>query len=123
MTLVADFYVVLFDAIRKNPGIGHGREGFYFVVNGEHTLYELGKAVSQALVDLGKGKSAEPTTFTKVELDTLFGPVVSTVLVCFKLYCSSCDPAGPACAVDLWLECALRRQPIEVDWMEASQDD
>ncbi|PPQ95716.1 hypothetical protein CVT26_008359 [Gymnopilus dilepis] len=68
---VAELYVVLFNAIRKgdNHACGHGREGFYFGENGEHTLYEVGKAIGDAMVQLGLSNNAEPTTFTKEEID------------------------------------------------------
>jgi len=71
---VADLYLVLYDSIKTNPqGTGHGREGFYFGENGEHSLYDIGKAISEALVAIGRGKSAEPTTFTQDEIDKYFG--------------------------------------------------
>ncbi|KAF8066913.1 hypothetical protein FPV67DRAFT_1215028 [Lyophyllum atratum] len=70
---VADLYLVLYDSIKTNPATGHGREGFYFGENGEHNLYDVGKAVSEALVAIGKGKSAEPTTFTQEEINKYFG--------------------------------------------------
>ncbi|KAF8907377.1 NAD-binding protein [Gymnopilus junonius] len=68
---VAELYVVLFNAIRagNNPAIGHGRDGFYFGENGEHTLYEVGKAISVALVQLGLSEYSEPSTFTKEEIN------------------------------------------------------
>ncbi|KAF9474242.1 NAD(P)-binding protein [Pholiota conissans] len=69
---VADLYIVLFDAIQKNPATGHGREGYYFGESGEHTLYEVGKAIGEAMVALGKSDNAEPTTFTKEEIDKYF---------------------------------------------------
>ncbi|KAI0920646.1 hypothetical protein AcV5_010330 [Taiwanofungus camphoratus] len=71
---VADLYVVLFDAVTKDPeGVGHGRAGFYFGENGEHTWYDIGKAIAQTLVELGVSKSAEPTAFTTEELIKYFG--------------------------------------------------
>ncbi|KAG6820934.1 hypothetical protein H0H93_009170 [Arthromyces matolae] len=70
---VADLYLILYDSIKTNPQTGHGREGFYFGENGEHTLYQVGKAVSEELVATGKGKSPEPTTFTQEEIDKYFG--------------------------------------------------
>lgn len=66
---VADLYIVLYDSIITNPATGHGREGIYFGVNGEHTLYDVGKAIGEALVAIGKTDNPEPTTFTKEELD------------------------------------------------------
>lgn len=71
--LVADLYLILYDTILTNPNIGHGREGFYFGENGEHRLYDVGKAISQALFDLGRSKSAELATFTKEEVVKYFG--------------------------------------------------
>ncbi|EJD06861.1 NAD-binding protein [Fomitiporia mediterranea MF3/22] len=71
---VADLYIVLFDKIRTDVNsVPHGREGFYFGASGEHDLYDVGKAIAQALVELGLGKSSEPTTFTKEEIDKYFG--------------------------------------------------
>ena len=67
---MADLYIVLYDSIVTNPATtGHGREGFYFGVNGEHTLYDVGKAIGEALVAIGKIDNPEPTTLTKEELD------------------------------------------------------
>jgi len=70
---VADLYVLIFSKLLEGTPIGHGREGYYFGENGEHTLYDVAKAIGQAMVELGKAKSAEPTTFTKEELDKYFG--------------------------------------------------
>ncbi|KAF8066914.1 NAD(P)-binding protein [Lyophyllum atratum] len=69
---VADLFPILYDCIKTNPATAHGRDGFYFGENGEHTLYEVGKAMSEYLVAIGKGKSGEPTTFTQQELDKYF---------------------------------------------------
>jgi hypothetical protein len=64
---VADLYIVLFDSIMTNPATGHGREGYYFGENGEYTHYEASKAVAEALVARGMGKTQEPTSFTEEE--------------------------------------------------------
>ena len=65
----AELFITLFDTIRTNPdAAGHGWEGYYNGENGEYTWYELGKAVGQALVELGVASSAEPTTFAQEEL-------------------------------------------------------
>lgn len=69
---VADLYIVLYDSIVANPATGHGREGIYFGVSGEHTLYEIGRAIGEALVAIGKTDNPEPTTFTKEEIDKYF---------------------------------------------------
>ncbi|RDB25574.1 Uncharacterized protein C2A9.02 [Hypsizygus marmoreus] len=72
---VADLYVVLYDAIISNPATGHGREGIYFAENGEISLYDVGVAISKVLVELGRGKSAEPTPFTEEEVDKYFAGI------------------------------------------------
>jgi hypothetical protein len=70
---VADLYIVLFDRIRANPeGTPHGREGFFFGANGEHTLYDVGKKIAEALLELGVGQSPEPTSFTEEEVERYF---------------------------------------------------
>lgn len=70
---VANLYSDLYDSILSNPATGHGREGFYFGANGEHKLYDVSKAIAQALVDAGRGKDTEPTTFTPEEINKYFG--------------------------------------------------
>ncbi|KAF7325704.1 hypothetical protein MKEN_00420600 [Mycena kentingensis (nom. inval.)] len=70
---LADLYSLLWDGIAANPNLGHGREGYFFGESGEHSLYQVGKAIGEAMVALGKAQSAEPTTFTQPELDKYFG--------------------------------------------------
>jgi len=70
---LADFYQILLDTILSDPNLAHGREGYYFAENGEYKLYDVAKAYSQALYDLGKGKSPEPTSFTAEEAQKYFG--------------------------------------------------
>ncbi|PCH34191.1 NAD(P)-binding protein [Wolfiporia cocos MD-104 SS10] len=66
---VAELYVTVFNAALNNSeGTGHGWGGFYFGENGEHTWYDISKAVSVAMVELDIGGTDEPTTFTKEEL-------------------------------------------------------
>ncbi|TFK72944.1 NAD(P)-binding protein [Pluteus cervinus] len=72
---VADLYFTIFNSIlsegsSKQPG--HGRSGFYFAENGEYTMYDLAKAVSSVLYQLGKGKDPKPTTFTEAEMEKYF---------------------------------------------------
>ncbi|KAF9496795.1 NAD(P)-binding protein [Pleurotus eryngii] len=70
----ADFFIILLDtALDKPDALGHGADGYYFGESGEHSLYDVGKAVAEALVDLGIGQSREPATFTKDEVDKYFG--------------------------------------------------
>jgi len=69
----AELYQVVLDAALTNPNTPHGREGYYFGASDEYRLYDLAKAYSQALYDLGKGKSPEPTPFTAEEAQKYFG--------------------------------------------------
>lgn len=66
---IADLYLTLLDAILEGRHPGHGREGFYFGENGEHTLYDVSKRISEILVDRGLGRHAEPFPFTEEEAD------------------------------------------------------
>ena len=69
-------YQVILDAALSDANTPHGREGFYFGASGEHSLYDLAKAYSQALYDLGKGKSPDPTPFTAEEAQKYFGVII-----------------------------------------------
>jgi hypothetical protein len=87
MLIVAELYIQLYDAILadNNPALGHGREGFYFGANGENFLYDLGKAISEALMKLGRANSPEVTSFTKEEADKYFGGVHFFFFCSFRL--------------------------------------
>lgn len=86
---VADLYIVLFDRIRADPeGTPNGREGYYFGASGEHNLYDVCKKIAEVLVQKGKGKSPEPTTFTQADLDKYFGR--GEILIYYVSY-NSCD--------------------------------
>ncbi|KAI0710132.1 NAD-P-binding protein [Earliella scabrosa] len=69
---LADLYRVILDAALAGQQIGHGREGFYFGENGEHTLYQIAEAIGCALQELRLADNATPSTFTKHELDKYF---------------------------------------------------
>ncbi|KAH7927395.1 NAD(P)-binding protein [Leucogyrophana mollusca] len=74
---LAALFITVFEAA-TNPAAaselaGHGREGFYFGENGEHTLYDACKVMAQALYEKGKSESSEPTTFSEEELQKYFG--------------------------------------------------
>jgi hypothetical protein len=70
---VAELYQIILDAALSDPNTPHGREGYYIGTNDEYRLYDLAKAYSQVLYDLGKGKSPEPTPFTAEEAQKYFG--------------------------------------------------
>ena len=68
---------MLYDAIVRDPEtVGHGREGYYFGENGEHSWYSISRAIGEALVDLGISTDPEPTTFTDAELIKYLGSLV-----------------------------------------------
>jgi hypothetical protein len=117
LCIVADLYIVLFNGIKSNPLVGHGREGYYFGENGEHTLYDIGKAISQALVEVGRGKHSEPTTLTEEEGNKYFG-------VCRNIHWrwTSADikrlfVVEPC--LRLRYQFSLSRQPVPLHWLEA----
>lgn len=54
---VSQYNKIIFGAAFVNQYIPHGREGFYFGASNEYRLYDLAKAYTRALYELGKGKS------------------------------------------------------------------
>ncbi|KAM6504217.1 hypothetical protein JOM56_001160 [Amanita muscaria] len=71
---VTDLYLLILEKILPNNGNsdslvpGHGASGYYFGENGEHALYSVGKAIAQAMYDLGKTDTTEPVSFTEQEV-------------------------------------------------------
>jgi hypothetical protein len=83
LSLVADFYIDLYNAIKANPDtVGHGREGFYFLLNGEHTLYDVCREIGRALVAVGRATDEVPTTFTPEEVKKYFNVSLNHLAVC-----------------------------------------
>lgn len=70
----AEFYYILFDAILTGKNPAHGREGYYFLENGEYTHGQMAVAVAKALHKLGLIKSDEPVSLNEQEL--LITPMV-----------------------------------------------
>ncbi|KAF8961483.1 hypothetical protein BDZ97DRAFT_1759854 [Flammula alnicola] len=71
----ADLYCVIFDTIRSSSNsdaAGHGPEGYYFVGNAELSGLEIGRAISEALVDLGIGISREPMALSQEECEAFY---------------------------------------------------
>lgn len=74
---VTDLYIILYDAITANPGkVGHGRDGYYFGIAGEHSWYDISKQIGKVFVELGISTEDEPTTFSRDELVKYFGSLV-----------------------------------------------
>ncbi|KAJ7593880.1 NAD-binding protein [Mycena floridula] len=67
---VAEIYLVLFDKLQTDlDSVDHGRNGYYFGMSVECNFYKVGQAIAEAMVDLGRAKSVEPTSFTPAEID------------------------------------------------------
>ncbi|TFK27194.1 NAD-P-binding protein [Coprinopsis marcescibilis] len=50
----------------------HGRSGYYFAENGEHTMLSVSEAIGKAMVDLGHATDPEPSEFTEAEKKKYF---------------------------------------------------
>ncbi|KAF8969165.1 hypothetical protein BDZ97DRAFT_1754779 [Flammula alnicola] len=69
----ADLYRVIFDNIRSNPDAAcHGPEGYYFAGNTEFSGLEIGRAISEALADLGVGTSRKPRALSQEEFEAFY---------------------------------------------------
>jgi hypothetical protein len=76
LSSVTDLYILLFLTILRNPTPprpGSGHFGFYFAVSGEHDLSSLSDVISQVLVEQGRFKSENVTSFTAEEIRKYFG--------------------------------------------------
>lgn len=67
--------------------LGHGREGYYLVENGEHSLHALSKAIGTALVEAGRADDAEPTTFTAEDRAKVLGEDAMVFLLSTNARC------------------------------------
>jgi hypothetical protein len=63
----AELYYVLFDAITSGKNPTHGREGYYFIENGEYTLKQVCDAIAKSLHASGKADKDEPVDLTPEE--------------------------------------------------------
>ncbi|KAL1949313.1 hypothetical protein VTO73DRAFT_8194 [Trametes versicolor] len=70
---VALLYCTIIERALAGDDIGHGREGFYFGENGEHTMLDIAKTMGADLEEMGLAGTADPSTFNKTELDKYFG--------------------------------------------------
>ncbi|KAH9856554.1 NAD-P-binding protein [Lenzites betulinus] len=70
---ISQLYITILKRALAGDDIGHGREGFYFGENGEHSLYDVAQAMGVALHDMGLARTPAPSSFTKAELDKYFG--------------------------------------------------
>lgn len=85
---MTDLYIVLWDSIVRNGAekSDRGAQGYYYGENGEHSWYEISKAIGLAMVDLGLSKDDEPTTFSKEELVEYFGSEVPSYISVTVVY-------------------------------------
>ena len=71
---MATLSVLIFDTAARDPeATGHGWEGFYLGESGEHTWYQVSKAIGHVLVGHGISNDPEPTPFIADELEKYFG--------------------------------------------------
>ncbi|KAF8687635.1 hypothetical protein AX14_003644 [Amanita brunnescens Koide BX004] len=70
---ISALYAILYDTIASNPAAAHGREGIYIGENGQHTLYDVAKAMQEAMIELSLSEESEPSSFTKEEVRKYFG--------------------------------------------------
>ncbi|KJA19468.1 hypothetical protein HYPSUDRAFT_44222 [Hypholoma sublateritium FD-334 SS-4] len=71
---LADLYILLLNTIIVRPEYAaHGRDGFYFAENGEHTMYQVGKAICEGMNVMGVHSELEPSAFTQEDLENYFG--------------------------------------------------
>ena len=57
---VADVYIRLFDAVLQDSSkVSHGREGYFFIDNGELSVGELLQSIADALFALGRISTRE----------------------------------------------------------------
>lgn len=59
--------MILFDAIISGKNPANGREGFYYLENGEYTHKQVAEAVAKALYKLHKVDSDQPVILTEAE--------------------------------------------------------
>lgn len=72
LSTVAKLYDLLLTAALSQTGNpDHGSRGYYFGVHGEHSMYDIGKAISTAMYKKGKGDGKGPTTFTPTDIRNL----------------------------------------------------
>ncbi|KAI0668324.1 NAD-P-binding protein [Trametes maxima] len=70
----ADVYIRLLDALLSSPDkVSHGREGYFFVENGEHGAEDIANSFAEPLFTLGRISVREPVQYTKEELVKYFG--------------------------------------------------
>lgn len=62
---VADLYTVLYDAATNSPaGTAHGREGYYYGVNGEYKHADVLEVIANVLFEIGKVKERDLKPFS-----------------------------------------------------------
>ena len=78
----ADLYRVIIEASLSGQDIGHGREGYYFAENGEHTMYDIAERMGEELYGMGLARTATPSSFTREELQRYFHGVSCISKLC-----------------------------------------
>ncbi|EIW57265.1 NAD-P-binding protein [Trametes versicolor FP-101664 SS1] len=78
----ADLYIRLFDALLNNPeSVSHGRDGYFFVENGELSMSAVLTAVADALSALGRIPSRSLVACSEQEMGAYYGsPIFVKIL-------------------------------------------
>ena len=73
--------MVVYDSVvtKGTENVDHGIRGYYFGENGEHSWYDISKAIGKAMVELGLSDTDEPETFTTEQLGRYFPSEVCTL--------------------------------------------
>ncbi|KAI9026758.1 NAD-binding protein [Hyaloraphidium curvatum] len=68
----ADGYIVILEKALKGE-TATGRDGFYFLENGEHVMKDVSVEIGKAMKKLGRSSTDEVTTFSEAEIMKYFG--------------------------------------------------
>ncbi|KAI0767997.1 NAD-P-binding protein [Trametes elegans] len=64
-----DLQIRIFDTLLSTPEkVSHGRDGYFFAANGEHSTIEVLKVIAETLYALGRISTPEPVPYAKEEL-------------------------------------------------------
>ncbi|KZV69697.1 NAD-P-binding protein [Peniophora sp. CONT] len=69
---LVDMYMLILRSALKDEA-PHGREGYYFGVNGEYQLLDAARAYTAKLHALGMSQTADPITWSKEDVDKYLG--------------------------------------------------
>lgn len=114
--------MIIFDAAMTNSEkVEYGLNGFYFGINGEHSWYDISKAIGKAMVKHGLSKSDEPTPFTEEELVKYYGSLVR-IFPPFPSYVTSLTTLLGRAFSTIWVKLSWSCKSLQVYWLESEVD-